>query len=383
MLAGGVSNRLLLSLRSGLPKEIDYALELFLQYSYTDAVSIPLDVLPGLPSALLDIVRPPSSPLAPRDSETLRRRTEAALILRNVILEGGQRSIESVRPYVDYMYEVLVQVLEEEAQDDIDPTSMPRRSTESTTELLLYMLDMAEVYASTCTLLLPPPPEQHIPLNKQIPAQKLYTLLARLAQSNDRALIIGTYTLLGGLAMNRNNNPIFSYRMIIPGSTNEISPECPSTMLLKRAISLLSLNDAEILLPILEFLYQHTLIPSNASRLLQSQNMRQVIRSTISHLKEGAKEETVEYELTQTASSSSSSPSNNNNKDSSANGQGYNYRGKAMREALIAAYPSLDTKEREKARTPMQESIEHEPLMTAEAVQSILYMQEPQRAYAW
>lgn len=348
MLAGGVSNRLLLSLRSGIPKEVDYALELFLQYSYTDAASIPLDVLPGLPAALLDIVRPTTA----RDSETLRRRTEAALVLRNFILEGGQRSVESVRPYVDLMYEVLVQVIEADS--------------ETSTELVLYMLDMAEVYASTCTLLLPP--STNIPLSKQIPAQKLYTLLAHLTQSNDRALIIGAFTLLGGLAMNKNNNPIFSFRMPIPG-TNEPSPSCPSTILLNRAISLLPLNDADILLPILEFLYQHTLIPSNATRILQSQNMRQVIKSVVSHLREGAREETTEYEL-------------NSGNVNTAN-QGVNYRGKAMREELIAAYPSLDSqKPKQKEPTP-QSSEPPEPIMSPEALQAILYMPEPQRAYEW
>ncbi|KAK9897445.1 hypothetical protein P389DRAFT_189016 [Cystobasidium minutum MCA 4210] len=357
MLAGGVSNRLLLSIRSGLPKEIDYALELFLQYSYTDAASIPLDVLPGLPTALLDIVRPSAA----KDDETLRRRKEAALILRNFILDGGQRSIESVRPYVEYIYEVLVQVLEE------------AESANNTTELVLYMLDMAEVYASTCTLLLPP--EVDVPLAKQIPAQKLYTLLARLGQSNDRALIIGSYTLLSGLAMNKNNNPIFAYRAFVP-ATNEVSPQCPSTMLLEKAISLLPLNDAELLLPILEFLYQHTSIPSNSLRLLQNANMKQVIRSVIFHLREGAKEETVEYDVIQGSSSSSTMKQQP---------QGQNYRGKAMREALIAAYPSLDNKEKEVPRptyTP-EERAAFQPIMPEAALQSILYKPEPQRAYEW
>lgn len=365
MLAGGVSNRLLLSLRSGIPKEVDYALELSLQYSYTDAASIPLDVLPGLPSALLDIVRP--SPA--KDEETLRRRKEASLILRNFILEGGQRSVESVRPYVDFMYEVLVEVIEE------------AESVNNTTELVLYMLDMAEVYASTCTLLLPPS-DMDVPLSKQIPAQKLYTLLARMAQSNDRALIIGSYTLLGGLAMNKNNNPIFSYRAIDP-STNEVSPQCPSTMLLTRAITLLPLNDAEILLPILEFLYQHTSIPSNSLRLLQTTNMKQVIRSVISHLREGAKEETVEYDIIQASSTSSSSSSST--PGGSLKQQGQNYRGKAMREALISAYPSLDNKEKEMPTpkyTP-EEIAAFQPIMSEDAVQSILYKPEPQRAYEW
>lgn len=352
VLAGGVSNRLLLSLRSGLPKEIDYALELFLQYSYTDAASIPLDVLPGLPAALLNTVRPTLA----RDSETLRRRTEAALVLRNFILEGGQRSIESVRPYVDLMYEVLVQVIESDA--------------ETSTELVLYMLDMAEVYASTCTLLLPPSIE--VPLSRQIPAQKLYTLLAHLTQSNDRALIIGAFTLLGGLAMNKNNNPIFAYRATLPG-TKEVSPSCPSNILVKRAISLLPLNDADILLPVLEFLYQHTLIPSNSTYILQSQNMRQIVKTVVPHLSEGAQEEITEYDV------------NSNSTDSSgANGigQGLNYRGKAMREALIAAYASLDNTPPPAPPTPPA-SEAHEPIMSTEALQAILYMPEPQRSYEW
>lgn len=340
----------MLSLRSGLPKEIDYALDLFLQYSYTDAASIPLDVLPGLPAALLDIVRPTPA----RDSETLRRRTEAALVLRNFILEGGQRCIESVRPYVDLMYEVLVQVIESDS--------------ESSTELVLYMLDMAEVYASTCTLLLPPTIET--PISRQIPAQKLYTLLAHLTQSNDRALVIGAFTLLGGLAMNRNNNPIFAYRATLPGM-NEPLPSCPSNILLNRAISLLPLNDADILLPILEFLYQHTLIPSNSAWMIQSQNMRQIVKLVVAHLNEGAQEEETEYDII----------SKDDNAANSTN-PAQNYRGKAMREALIAAYPSLDNKATPKASTPSGPE-PPEPIMSAEDLQAILYMPEPQRAYEW
>jgi hypothetical protein len=100
--------------------------------------------------------------------------------------------------------------------------------------------------------------------------------------------------------------------------------------------------------------------------------MKQVIRSTVLHLREGAKEETVEYDVVQGSSSTKQQ-------------QGQNYRGKAMREALISAYPSLDNKEKEVPRpnyTP-EEWASFQPIMSEEAVQSILYKPEPQRAHDW
>jgi chromatin structure-remodeling complex subunit RSC9 len=339
MLAGGVSNRLLLSLRSGIPKEVDYALDLFVQYSYTDAAVIPLDALPGLPLALLELVRP--SPA--RDNETIRRRTEAALVLRNFVLEGGPRCIETVRPFVDTVFEVLVEVIEADA--------------ERSTELVLYMLDLAEVYASTCRLL---PSDFDAPLENQLPAQKLYSLLAQIAQINDRALIIAAYTLLSALAMNPNNAPVFASQATLRKS-HAAHPDCPPTNLVKRAIALLPLKDNEILLPVLEFLYQHTLNPVNAARLLQTQNMRQIIRAVVSHIQEGAREEQVEYEVLE------------------GSGHGHNHRGKAMREALIEAYPSLNSQQASSASP----SSPPEPLMDPEDLQAILFLPEPQRAHAW
>ena len=102
--------------------------------------------------------------------------------------------------------------------------------------------------------------------------------------------------------------------------------------------------------------------------------MRQIVKLVVAHLNEGAQEEVPEYDII-------SKNDNGDNVPSSTN-PAQNYRGKAMREALIAAYPSLDNQPTPKALTPTA-SESPEPIKSAEALQAILYMPEPQSAYEW
>ena len=311
---------------------------------------VPIETLPGLPSALLDLVRPTLA----RDSETSRRQLEAALALRNLALEGGQRCLDAIRPIVHQIYQVLTECLESDHQ---------------AVELILYMLDLAEVYASSFKLLLASDTLQS--RLQQSSQQQVYPLLAKLAQSNDRALVIGAYTLLGALAMNEQSEPVFALRHqppLFPHSALHLfQPSLdPTELLVKRALLLLPLNDSDLLLPILEFLYQHTLIPSNASFILLRQDFRDILRLFASRIKEGATEETIEYEI--------------HDRSNPASAGIRKLRGKMLREALVATYPTLA------AQAQLNRSKTSEPFdakLDDIAIQRILYLPEPQRVKEW
>ena len=349
LFAGGTSNRLLLSLRSGLPLEVDYALELLVQYSHSaDAASIPFESLPGLPFALLDLVK---TSLA-KDNETYRRRLEAALVLRNLAFEGSQQCLDTIRPCTFQIFEILYECLREEGQ----------------AELTLYLLGLAEIFASSFTLL-PSLAVNRVTLDSPACQREIYPLLAELAQSNDRALVIGAYTLLGALALNEQNMPVFASRPQSPAMSvhmlSKTSPPDSTTRLVQRAILLLHLNDSDLLLPIFEFMYQHTLIPANGALLLLRKDLRDLFRLFTSRIKQEATEETIEYEiLNRTEATDSTSK----------------LRGMALRAALLSTYPNLAAQ----AQTDRNQTSEPTDARLDETeVQRILYLPEPQRVKEW
>lgn len=321
--------------------EVDFALETLVQYSYTDAPLIPLEALPGLPAALLDVVRPTNL----TDGETTRRRLEAALVLRNLIVEGGERAVAGMRSVASQILQVLVLVLEDKQE---------------LSELRLYMLETAEPFAPRYKLQLP---SSSNPTEERTPEQKLYPLLAKVAQSNDRALLIATYTLLGGLAMNDHNEAVFASvnnrSLSTPSTSTTPFNWCPTTSLLQRAIQLLPLGDFDLLLPILEFLYQNTLIPSNGSIVVARPDLRDILRIVTNRISEGGREETIEYEiLTQPGLQ--------------------NARGRAVRDSLIATYPSLAPSSQERVAQPPPEAKLEGP-----GLERVLRMPEPQRVKEW
>lgn len=325
--AGGHMNRLLLSIRSGIPQEVDYALELLVQSSYVDAANIPLETLPGLPAALLDIVASSNA----KDPETTRRRLEAALTLRNLVLTGGPRCIEQIKGVQELLFETLHKVAAE---------------TEPLAELLLYLLDIAEVYASTTGLT----SGLHA-AGKTVRAPiELYTSLAKLAQSNDRALVIGAYTLIGALAMCEQNEKVFT----LSADSSEVMQA--TLALLQRAVQLIGVNDASLILPVSEFLYQHTAISINAAMMLVRLDLRDTLKLLASRIPEGSREEVWEMEV------------------SGADAR----RGAKVRDNLRATYPILGVEEQE-----AQGGFRPAPRLTPEQLHAIIQMPEPTRTIEW
>lgn len=324
----------MLSLRSGIAHEVDYALEQLVQYSYSDATHIPLESLAGLPNALLDVIRPDGR----RDEETVRRRLEAALVLRNLTLEGGQRNLEIISFSHDQIFQVLYEVLQQQEEEP--------------TELLIYLCDTAEAFAAKYRLKVP---SHRSDLETLPPDEAIYPLLAKLAESNDRALVISAFTFIASLANNEKNEALITYRTDSPFSSSTLS-------LVHRALRLVPLNDADLLLPISEFLYQYTNIPGNASHLLPRSDLSDLVRLVVRRVTEGAKEEVTEYEYLSNTSEETRF-----------------LRGKAIREALMATYPAL-------AAQSNQEPKNVEPpeaIMDEQEVQKILYLPEPDRVRQW
>ena len=293
---GGHANRILLALRSGIPTEVDYALETLIQYSYSDAPLIPYEHLLDLPTALLDIIQ--SSVIATSThcpAEHRRRAVEAALVLRNIVLEGGQKGIQTVRNAGEYLFRTLVDLL-----------SLPHTSN-ADTEITLYLLDACEVYAHLYTISHPSPCDgalAHLPQSWTV-AQRLYPLLAQtVAYSNDRALIIAAYTMLGALAINDRNDTVLAGTPYTANATDDVplggtvNPlSQPTLALMGWALDLTCLNDADLLPPLLEYLYQATRSALNGVLLMRRPDFNSILRMLLNRVKEGASEETSEYEV--------------------------------------------------------------------------------------
>jgi len=299
-------------------------LQILAEHSYSDAASIPIESLGGLPAALLDLIEHQSRK---RDIRTARRRLEAALILRNLVLQGDQACIDAVKPCANTIFRVLVEYL--------------GNPDESLTELTLYLLDIAEVYAPEYTIESQSTLTPHLSHHKQI-----YPALAQAGQSNDRAVVIGAYTLLGALAVNEKNARIF-----LDADTAD------SSLLANRAIQLLPLNDMDLLLPLLEYLYQHTLHLSHASLLIQRSDIHGLFGLLASRIREGGTLETIEYESRRQSS-----------------------RGKVLREVYMRTYPSLAilaAQDRRKSNNAADATLPEAILNT------LLHLPEPERLQQW
>ena len=128
-----------------------------------------------------------------------------------------------------------------------------------------------------------------------------------------------------------------------------------SSMLLKRALQLISVNDASLILPVLEFLYQHSSIPINAAMLLLQPNLRDILKMLACRIPEGSKEEVWEWEMS-TATR----------------------RGAKTRDNLRATYPILVAEEQE-----ANGGVDFSPKLQPDQLQNIIKQPEPGRTITW
>lgn len=307
----GANNRLVLSLRSGIPAEVDFGLDRLVQITSIEPDLVRLGEFPGLLDGCLALVRdyldrrradrakgfPALSALVGEEArDVLRRRAgEAALILRNLAPESRSRDplLASKK-----LLRVICDVLEEGQLDQLDG--------DETTEIRIYLLDVLECIGEQVPLALPghavaagseadgdddrPPPKPE-PLDS--PAVRLFPLLVALTRSTDRALILAGFRCLTVLALNGKSDAVFAlltYDGIAP-----LPKPCPHPI--QTAIDLLPVADAELNLAILEFIYQHTLLPSNAVLLAERRELAGILRLLISKFHVRAKLEEVTIDL--------------------------------------------------------------------------------------
>ncbi|SCV70728.1 BQ2448_3490 [Microbotryum intermedium] len=308
----GPHNRLILSLRSGLPGEIDFALERLVQVAGTDPDLLRLPDFPGLIDALIGIVtsyldvksaqratvRAHLNALSvDHERETWRRRAcEAGLVIRNIALE---RSSAKLLQTSKKLPAFIADVLEEGARGGPDG--------EEIAELRLHVLEVLEVIADHVPLTLPGyaiatlkeasghanGPSKRAPEPASSPAVRLFPLLVALTRSTDRALLISSFRCLTALSQNDKSEPVFALF-----SYHEHAPlPKPHPHPIDTAVELLPVADFEISSAVLDFMYQHTLIPLNAIAFSARPDLRGILSLVTTKFHIGARKEIVEVTL--------------------------------------------------------------------------------------
>ncbi|KAG8733173.1 Chromatin structure-remodeling complex protein rsc9 [Ceratobasidium sp. 423] len=210
-LENDVSNRMVLSMRSGLPSEIGWALTRLGNLAHQWGNRYSLQNMPGSVDALFALAdwyidNAPSNPsLDPfsSDKETWTRRAhalEALLILRNSALEES-----NMRPILQHPYIVTF----------IHNALCKLQPAEAHAEFVVYTLDIIQALGPH--LVLPPPPSeesvkrQSLHRKKKRKNGKPLVPVARISEiaatSDDRALIISALSALTALFSVPENTP--------------------------------------------------------------------------------------------------------------------------------------------------------------------------------
>lgn len=224
--------RITMGLRSCLPDEVAYALTNLVRISYDAGDSLKADDYPGMTEALVSelsaltaLVRGLSKSVdtieIPENSKKLDRILEAALILRNMSINAeNAKFMSSLKLFRDTL---------------VDGISVPCRST--LTELKHYCLDIVE---ALCPFL---------PL---IENRSLFRGLVDGLDSDDRGILIAS---LRGIT-----------RLVHRDETNQV--KSIGLELVRRVQDCLVLEDEELLLACLDFLYQYTAVDENVAILM-------------------------------------------------------------------------------------------------------------------
>lgn len=293
---GGVKNRLTLSIKSGIPSEIDWALEKLVRISSIDPDLLKfteyhglLDALIGLIEAFLDW-RSKSNQLGElywwdkhEEKENLGRRAcEAALCIRNISSIDPTPLNKSRR-----VLRMITDVLEEGERAGSEGDEL--------TEMRLYLLDVLELLGKDTSLALS---NRHTFKSTRIrtndpssPSVRLYPLLVSLTRSTDRALVLAAYRSLVSLAHSESESSkaltaTSTYPLIYPRTSTFHHPHPIDT-----AIELLPLADSELRTLLLDYIYEHTLFPSNAIQLCIRPDLLTILRMIAGSLHVSAQRE--------------------------------------------------------------------------------------------
>ena len=284
----------MLSLRSQLPAEIDFALQRLVQVSGEDAELLHFADHPNLLAALLSVIRTLLDVSAKgedsflaissnHDWETSKRRaTEAALVIRNIAIDQENvPALLKARTLPGILADVLELGLEQ------------GYAAEETTELRLYTLEVLEVMGEGYPLALPAQSQNGGPPDDaNSPAVRLFPLLASLTRSPDRAIVLASFRALVSLSRNERSDTVLS---LLAYDSPDVSLPFPHPV--QTAISLLPLLDAELTTVALDFIYQHTLQPANAVAFCARPDLLPILRLVCSKLLYGGKMELLELDL--------------------------------------------------------------------------------------
>jgi len=314
--------------------------------------------------------------------EILRKRaSEASLILRNLALEKKSLELllESKR-----LRKLMVDFLQE--------GEIEGPEGEETTEIRLYLLEVLELVGEQIPLVLPgyaiplsseqestststaltnnaPPPP--ISLSKPEPLDslsvRLFPLLVALTCSQDRSLVLASYRCLTVLSLNEKSDQIFS----ILTFTSQFFFS-PSSLLAEKfpphpvetAIELLPISDYELNSVLLDFLYQHTLLPSNSVEFCHRKQLKSILKLICSKFEIGAKIEKVETKVLLT--------------NSEATKYYKLHFGESLKKLEQNDKGTYNEMIKGNNRMPTGE-----PLLSDREVKEILNLQEPDRAINW
>lgn len=300
-LEGGVNNRITMSIRSAIASEIDWALDRLIVVSYTEPDILRLTDFPGLLNGLLDLVRDfvdavnglPSHEHGAlikgmegnqRTSILRRRATEASMVLRN--LSGEKLNLKSFSES-KRLIAVIVSALEVGNHED--------EEKEGSAELRVYLLEVLEFVGEFVSLALPGRSlsngRSSQPEDASSPSVRLFPLLVALTTSTDRALVLLAYRCLAALSLNEVSDPVLSLSTYnLPQlAVYHLFPHPIHT-----AIDLLPLADADISMAALNFIYRHTLLPSNAALFCSRPELIHILRLVCTKLHIGETKEVLE-----------------------------------------------------------------------------------------
>ncbi|KAG0147233.1 hypothetical protein CROQUDRAFT_479870 [Cronartium quercuum f. sp. fusiforme G11] len=263
----GPQNRILLSIKSGVPDDVDFGLEILLAGSFYEPEAIQLSKFIGLIDALLNLVTTYVSPGLFEDSnvrDVRRRAIEATLIIRNFITLDHFAKLISTNPRLPL---TLLNGLEL-GEESTDPEYL---------SLLLEILETAATHGIALDRRLnrvrvrPSMTNRPLPVAEQPVAEgvierpsdwayDLFSILDTLTTSPDRNLVIGAYRALASLGRLAHNQVILGVLALERCESNHE----PWPTSLSRALDLLALPDSDLLLSALDYLYVLTNNPSLA-----------------------------------------------------------------------------------------------------------------------
>lgn len=224
--------RITMGLRSGLPDEVEYALNQLVRISYEAGDNLKADDYPGMTEALVSelcalsaFTRSSSNTIDTMETSVNRKKLdrmlEAALILRNMSINvENAKHMACLKACKDILVEGI---------------KIPSQS--ALTELKHYCLDIVE---ALCPLL---------PL---IENRELFEGLVDGLDSDDRGILIASLRSLT--------------RLVHRDETNQL--KTIDLKLVRRVQDCLLLEDEELLLACLDFLYQYTAIDGNVATLM-------------------------------------------------------------------------------------------------------------------